>query len=61
MARRILLPLLWGEGRVRGNGCPELEMGSVKFHAAPNPNSGSGVLTLAKLEAERDLLALKLW
>ena len=26
-----------GEGRVRGNGCPELEMGSVKFHAAPKP------------------------
>src|ERR1035438_4711380 len=25
---------LWGEGRVRGNGCPELEMGSSKFHAA---------------------------
>ena len=24
-ARRILLPLLRGEGRVKGNGCPELE------------------------------------
>ena len=25
--------------RVRGNGCPDLEVGSVKFHAAPNPGS----------------------
>jgi len=32
--------------RVRGNGCPELEMGSVKFHATPNPNGGSGLLNL---------------
>jgi len=31
---------------VRGNGCPELEMGSLKFHAAPNPGSGSGILIL---------------
>ena len=35
-----------GQCRVRGNGCREPEMGSVKFHAAPNPGSGSGVLCL---------------
>ena len=45
IARPILLPLLWGEGRVRGNVCRELKMASVKFHAAPNPSSGSGVLS----------------
>ena len=52
IARRILRPLLWGEGGVRGNGCPELEMGSVKFHAAPNPGSGSGVLCLVAVRGQ---------
>jgi hypothetical protein len=46
IARRRLLPLLRGEGRVRRNGCLDLEMGSVKFHAAPNPGRASGVLGL---------------
>ena len=46
IARRILLPLHRGEGRVRGNGCPELKMGSVNFHAAPNPGIGPGALRL---------------
>src|ERR1039457_5840626 len=46
IARRMLLPLLRGESRVRGNGCPELKVGSVNFHAAPNPGSESGVLSL---------------
>ena len=32
---------------MRGNGCRELERGSVKFHAAPNPSSGSGVRSYA--------------
>ena len=31
---------------MRGNGGPELEMSSLKFHAAPNPGSGSGILIL---------------
>ncbi len=38
---------------MRGNGCPELEMGSVKFHAAPNPGSGSGVLLLQASPSRR--------
>src|ERR1017187_10303828 len=37
IARRMFLPLLRGEGRVRGNGYPELEVGSAKFHATSKP------------------------
>jgi hypothetical protein len=60
--------LLRGGGRVRGNGCPELEMGSVKFHAAPKPRQrvrsygvevGSAVAAHAMGEMQEMVASLK--
>jgi hypothetical protein len=40
IARRVLIPLLWGEGRVRGNGCPELEMGTSDLRSTALSSPG---------------------